>query len=241
MVIIDEPFKPAPGNTIGGWSWGWTPTAKSYGKSYHADPADVDYASIKTYTGGDFYQPYSIGYQKYTFKVMDCYWFGIKPAVYDTVTQVIDRWTKPKAGDLTWDDIDTTLGHSPMKFADVKNVKKYVYPTWKSTLPLKWWGTADQVVKSKWSLATGKTITTILSPSPPGPSDWAGQIPGVDQIIGVCPALRENLSCHDGCICGIDYSQSLMSTVIHLNDGHRWTRDQIADWIETLDDVPGWS
>lgn len=27
----------------------------------------------------------------------------------------------------------------------------------------------------------------------------------------------------------------LQATIIHLNDAHHWTREQIADWLETLD------
>jgi hypothetical protein len=27
----------------------------------------------------------------------------------------------------------------------------------------------------------------------------------------------------------------LSSVIIHLNDDHAWTREQVADWIETLD------
>lgn len=34
------------------------------------------------------------------------------------------------------------------------------------------------------------------------------------------------------------YLASLWNTVITLNDEQKWTREQIADWIETLDPVP---
>ena len=30
----------------------------------------------------------------------------------------------------------------------------------------------------------------------------------------------------------------LMETIIDLNDHHGWTREKIADWVETLPDVP---
>jgi asparagine synthetase A len=30
----------------------------------------------------------------------------------------------------------------------------------------------------------------------------------------------------------------LFDIIISLNDDHKWTREQIADWIETLDEVP---
>lgn len=30
----------------------------------------------------------------------------------------------------------------------------------------------------------------------------------------------------------------LIWIIINLNDEHHWTREQIADWLETLDDIP---
>jgi len=33
-------------------------------------------------------------------------------------------------------------------------------------------------------------------------------------------------------------TSSLQEVIISLNDSFRWTREQIADWIETLDEVP---
>jgi hypothetical protein len=40
-----------------------------------------------------------------------------------------------------------------------------------------------------------------------------------------------------------DYHQIVCSMIVHLNDGHRWTREQIADWVATIEppdnnDVP---
>lgn len=32
--------------------------------------------------------------------------------------------------------------------------------------------------------------------------------------------------------------QDLYSVIINLNDTHKWSREKIADWIETLDTVP---
>jgi len=31
------------------------------------------------------------------------------------------------------------------------------------------------------------------------------------------------------------HSNDVMRIVVHLNDNHRWTREQVADWLETLD------
>lgn len=45
------------------------------------------------------------------------------------------------------------------------------------------------------------------------------------------PGLREISACPvPGCI----DRDSIESTVVHLNDRHRWTREQIADWLDAL-------
>lgn len=55
------------------------------------------------------------------------------------------------------------------------------------------------------------------------PSSLARLLPGVDNIV-------KN---------PIDGTEArLWGIVIYLNDIERWTREQIADWIETLDEVP---
>lgn len=37
------------------------------------------------------------------------------------------------------------------------------------------------------------------------------------------------------CPCGCKNKTTLKSLVIHLNDGEQWTREAIADWLESLD------
>lgn len=49
-------------------------------------------------------------------------------------------------------------------------------------------------------------------------------IPGFAQMKQMCPECTAYGT--DG---------SLRSTIIHLNDHHKWTRERIADWLETLD------
>jgi hypothetical protein len=34
---------------------------------------------------------------------------------------------------------------------------------------------------------------------------------------------------------GCDHDANKYSTVPHLNDDHRWTREQIADWVATIE------
>lgn len=49
----------------------------------------------------------------------------------------------------------------------------------------------------------------------------AGLFPGLDHMLD-CPA------------CDDTTGWSLTNTIIHLNDDHEWTRERIADWLETL-------
>lgn len=58
----------------------------------------------------------------------------------------------------------------------------------------------------------------------------ADVVPGINQIAVKCPDGNE-LPFSSLWL----YPQTLLSIVMHLNDDHRWTREQIADWLETLD------
>lgn len=46
------------------------------------------------------------------------------------------------------------------------------------------------------------------------------------------PALKAKVKCP---VHGLCVPEALSKVIIHLNDKERWTREQIADWIETLD------
>ena len=78
-------------------------------------------------------------------------------------------------------------------------------------------------------VSTGGVITGF------GLQEEASKLPGVDQI-AVCPALHEEymrIPNHRKSVC-TRTSAPIYSLVIHLNDGHRWTREQIADWLDKL-------
>lgn len=45
------------------------------------------------------------------------------------------------------------------------------------------------------------------------------------------PHLRELADCP----CGCNDRTEIWACVIHLNDRAKWTRERIADWLETLD------
>jgi hypothetical protein len=49
------------------------------------------------------------------------------------------------------------------------------------------------------------------------------------------PALKEMVTCPVCAKLDKDRSSALDRMIIHLNDEHRWTREQVADWLESLD------
>lgn len=48
------------------------------------------------------------------------------------------------------------------------------------------------------------------------------------------PAMRQEVTCP----VGNNYTSELQQVIMHLNDTHQWTREQIADWIDSLDEQP---
>lgn len=58
-----------------------------------------------------------------------------------------------------------------------------------------------------------------------GPADYALNHPGLKQIVR-CPEKM----CHN--------KDRLNHVIVELNDDHSWTREQIADWLDTLDEQP---
>jgi hypothetical protein len=66
----------------------------------------------------------------------------------------------------------------------------------------------------------------------PGVSSASKRLPGVTKYIVDCPRPfygphKEN----PGVICD---KKSLYGQIIHLNDKHQWSREQIADWLEMI-------
>lgn len=53
--------------------------------------------------------------------------------------------------------------------------------------------------------------------------EWAYDLPGITKVVKH-PVSGDDIS--------------LFNAIISLNDKHKWTREQIADWIESLDEVP---
>jgi hypothetical protein len=52
-------------------------------------------------------------------------------------------------------------------------------------------------------------------------------------LVSMIPGMRgESVACpQDGC----SSKYGIMDTVMHLNDRHKWKREDIADWLDTLD------
>lgn len=62
----------------------------------------------------------------------------------------------------------------------------------------------------------------------------AGQEVGPNHSTLKHPAMQQVVKCP----AGGDYTNNLQTVIMHLNDTHEWTREQIADWIDTLDEQP---
>lgn len=65
----------------------------------------------------------------------------------------------------------------------------------------------------------------LPKPLPPDFSSMAEQLPGVKQRVR-CPCGSCNKQ---------TFPLPLRQVIIHLNDSEKWTRNQIADWLESLD------
>lgn len=77
---------------------------------------------------------------------------------------------------------------------------------------------------------------TIPPPSPPetGLFAKAALAGAAKHLPGASLATKYPCDCFSD-----EYTEELMYVVIHLNDTHRWTREQIADWLDSVDDPFG--
>lgn len=84
------------------------------------------------------------------------------------------------------------------------------------------------LMKEATKLAAETWLSKAPSKTQEGPHNQqlvtrlADRIPGMQEHLK-CPASAEHAA------------QDVMSLVIHLNDVHRWTREAIADWLDTVD------
>lgn len=76
-------------------------------------------------------------------------------------------------------------------------------------------------------------LTAYYVNSASGGSAMATVVSGLSKAI---PALNEALMhCPEVDCDEPEWVDILRKVIVHLNDAHRWTREQIADWLETLD------
>jgi hypothetical protein len=83
--------------------------------------------------------------------------------------------------------------------------------------------------------SAGESIVTALETLVPAIRDCIEQCPAAGQK-NVHPTPHAPLM-----LCGTGhsapYAGPILTVVIHLNDYHRWTREQVADWLDSLEDV----
>ncbi len=65
-----------------------------------------------------------------------------------------------------------------------------------------------------------------------------GELVGSYQVLSILEKTFKGVKdCKVACPGGCGRINTLLRTVIHLNDYHAWTREKIATWLETLEGV----
>lgn len=84
----------------------------------------------------------------------------------------------------------------------------------------------------------GQGVTVSLTIKPLQSTSTANM---ADKIRERIPVLETSTQTCPGCVALYEGTKvppkraSLRHVIIHLNDAHRWTREEIADWLDTLD------
>jgi hypothetical protein len=82
-----------------------------------------------------------------------------------------------------------------------------------------------------------KSTWDYVPPQPSYDASWGSGVDG--DLAELCPALlRHRVVCPVADCLYYEYAKypnRLTSVIQHLNDGHKYTREEIADWLETLD------
>lgn len=123
-------------------------------------------------------------------------------------------------GKMMWVLYDPDTEYYMRRTVDVKSVKpkdldSYVAQSIPSDLDEKYVESFTKALKLNWF----QTYHVHHN----GPEDYARQIPGLfAEVKHPIAGLQRTI--HD--------------IIIDLNDGHGWSREKIADWLETLDENP---
>ena len=90
------------------------------------------------------------------------------------------------------------------------------------------------VVDMSGKVISGMPATPVDFPAPKSIPSVSGDTI-VNGLASVIPGLKDAIA-HDCPVDGcISPNLPVVNAVMHLNDRHMWSRDQIADWLETLD------
>lgn len=106
--------------------------------------------------------------------------------------------------------------------------------------PNPWYQQVVGPAKPPWAFNPPPAYTPAPMPLPkanplPEPGIVALRNPG-EELGQVIPELFSfRAPCpHEGCTEGVG-SDTLYRLIQHLNDNHQWTRERIADWLDTLE------
>lgn len=76
-----------------------------------------------------------------------------------------------------------------------------------------------------------------LGPLNPGASSIRGKAITVGNSVAIPKAWRPTTTSWQSCpVCSSSGPLPCLVTLAHLNDFHRWSRDQIADWVKGIED-----
>lgn len=127
--------------------------------------------------------------------------------VYSSVSQELLYHAQMSGDDKQIEYLLTRVAQSMLSY-----IKEDIY----SLLKKEW-----EKYLSSVALSTGKPLGTNAG------MELQKIVPGLKSANSVCPS--------NDCNYGNGIPSPLKAVIIHLNDSHHWTREQIADWLDTLD------
>lgn len=160
---------------------------------------------------------------KMALRIMDEHKVHMKPdhvedtcAICQKVTAICQKWPWVDVGPFDWDE---WKGHEGMAYH--------------------WGGGASASFPMSGNLINDLTFEPSYSVT----EELAKLVPAIETAEVRCPAAGKRLARRANWSpnavppkCGYGKKKSsLNAIIIHLNDGHKWTREQIADWLDTLD------
>jgi len=149
----------------------------------------------------------------FTVELRDCYqnWY-LEIARLEFTNQFMQYFSSPEEGekcvnDFIMDEINCGLKKQGLD----EDVREYLLADAREILN-----------EENWCVTIGGVVSNTAPASAISePSFFVNELPGVNNFVT------------SPCLCkGYSYCQ-LREAIIHLNDTHRWTREDIADWIDT--------